>query len=115
MNELSVSAVRIDKSKMGLDKSRIPKLSDNSRKCIPKNQRKSINDPFVEKIARNRTTDMEKVSVVRVETSSQKSSEGQKAMLEVEIHLDPALDENRAGRGTEGSGNRRLASEYTPV
>ena len=36
-------------------------------------------------------------------------------MLEVEIHPDPATDENRAGRGTEGSGNRRLASESTPV
>ena len=100
---------------MSLDKSRIPKLSDNSRKCIPKNQRKSMNDPFVEKIARTRTTNMEKVSGVMVETRSQKSSEGRKAMLEVEIHLDPALDENRAGRGPEGSGNRRLASEYTPV
>ena len=36
-------------------------------------------------------------------------------MLEVEIHSDPALDEIRAGRGTEGNRNRRLASESTPV
>ena len=36
-------------------------------------------------------------------------------MLEVEVHPNPALDENRAGRGTEGNGNRRLASESTPV
>ena len=36
-------------------------------------------------------------------------------MLEVEIHPDPALDENRAGRGTEGNGNKRLASECTPA
>ena len=32
-------------------------------------------------------------------------------MLEVEIHPDPAIDENRAGRGTEGSGNIIWASE----
>ena len=30
-------------------------------------------------------------------------------MLEVEIHPDPATVEKWAGRGTEGSGNRRLA------
>ena len=58
---------------------------------------------------------MEKVLSVLVETRSQKSSEGQKAMLEVEIHPDPVPDENWAGRGTEGNGNRRLASESTPV
>ena len=50
-----------------------------------------------------------------VETRSQKSSEGQKAKLEVEVHPDPAIDENRAGHGSEGSGNRRLASKSTPV
>ena len=58
---------------------------------------------------------MEKISGVMVETRSQKSSEGQKAMLEVEIPPDPATVESWAGRGTEGSGNRRLASESTPV
>ena len=36
-------------------------------------------------------------------------------MLEVEVHLDPAMDENREAHGREGSGNRRLASESTPV
>ena len=50
-----------------------------------------------------------------VETRSQKSSEGQKAMLKVEVHPEPAMDENRDGHGPEGRGNRRLASESTPV
>ena len=50
-----------------------------------------------------------------VETRSQKSSEAQKARLEVEVHPDPAMDENREGHGPEGSGNRRMASEPTPV
>ena len=36
-------------------------------------------------------------------------------MLEVEIHPDPAIDENRVGHGPEGRGNRRLASESSPV
>ena len=36
-------------------------------------------------------------------------------MLEVEIRPKPVLDENRAGRGTEGNGKRRLASESTPL
>ena len=95
--------------------SRIPKLSDNTRKFIPKKQRKSMNDPFVEWIAQTRTTNMEKFLGLMVETRSQKSSEGQKAKLKVEIHPDRALDKNRAGRGMEESGNRRLASESTPV
>ena len=50
-----------------------------------------------------------------VKTRSQTSSEGQKAMLEVEIHPDPALDENWAGHRTEENRNRRLAKESTPV
>ena len=58
---------------------------------------------------------MEKILGAMVEMRSQKSSEGQKAKLEVEINPDPALDENRAGRGTEGSVNRRLEIESTPV
>ena len=49
-NELRVKAVKSDKSKMSLDKSRIPKLSDSSRKFIPEKQRKAMNDPFVERI-----------------------------------------------------------------
>ena len=68
---------------MSLDKSRIPKLSDSSEKFIPKKQRKSMNDPFVERIARTRTIKMETISSVMVETRSQKSTEGQKAKLEV--------------------------------
>ena len=36
-------------------------------------------------------------------------------MLEVEVHPDPARDENREGLGPEGRANRRLASESNPV
>ena len=67
-----------------------------------------MNDPFVERIARTRTDKVKKVSGGMVETRSQQSSEGQKAMLEVEVHPDPAMDENGEGHGPEGSGNRRL-------
>ena len=100
---------------MSLDKSRIPKLGDSSRKFTPDKQRKALNDPFVEKIARTRTDKGKKVSGGMVETRSQKSSEGQNAMLEVEVHPDPAIDENRGGHGSEGRGNRGVASESTPV
>ena len=100
---------------MSLDKSRIPKFSDSSRKFIPEKQRKAVNDPFVEKITRTRTDKRKKLLSRMVETRSQKSSEGQKAMLEVEVHPDPAMDENREGHGPEGRGNRRLASDSTPV
>ena len=100
---------------MSLDKSRIPKLGDSSRKFIPEKQRKAMIDPFVEKITRTRTDKGKKVSGIMVATRSQKSSEGLKAKLEVEVHLDPAMDENQGGHGPEGRGNRRLASESTPV
>ena len=50
-----------------------------------------------------------------VETRCQKSSEERKARLEEEVHPDQAMDENQEIHGTEGSGNRRLASEPTPV
>ena len=100
---------------MSLDKSRIPKLGDSSRKIIPEKQRKAMNDTFVERITRTLTDKGKKISGRMVETRSQKSSEGQKAMLEVEIHPDPAIDENRVGHGPEGRGNRRLASESSPV
>ena len=93
---------------MSLDKSRTPKLSDSSRKIKPKKQRKSMNGPFVEKISRTRTNKVKNVSGGIVETRSQKSSEGQKARLEVEIHPDPA-------ERTEGNTNRKLASESTPI
>ena len=100
---------------MSPDKSRIPKLSDSSRKFIPEKQRKAMIDPFVEMIARTRSDKGMEVSGGMVETRSQKSSEEQKAMLEVEVHPDTAIDANREGHGPEGSGNKRLASESTPV
>ena len=46
-----------------------------------------------------------------VETMSRKSSEVQKARLEVWVHSDPTMDENQE----EGGGNRRLAIESTPL
>ena len=113
--ELSVKAVRSDNLKMSLDKSRIPKLGDSSRKLIPEKQKKAMTDPFVERITRTRTDKGETVSGRMVETRSQKSSEEQKAMLEVEMHPDQAMNENREIHGPEGRGNRRLASESTPV
>ena len=100
---------------MSLDKSRIPKLGKSFRKFIPEKQRKAMNDPFVERITLNRTDKEKEISGRMVETSSQKSSEGQKAMLEVEIHPDPAMDENREAHGPEGRGDTKLASESTPV
>ena len=36
-------------------------------------------------------------------------------MLEVEVHPDQAMEENQEIHGPEGRGNRRLASESTPV
>ena len=74
-----------------------------------------MNDFFVEKITRTRTDKGKKVSGIIVETRSQKSAEGQKARLEVEVHSDPAMDENQEGHGPEGRRNRRLASESSPV
>ena len=100
---------------MSLDKSRIPKLGDSSRKFIPDKQRKAMTNPFVERITRTRTDKGETVSGRMVETRSQKSSEERKAMLEVEVHPDQAMNENREIHGPEGRGNRRLASESTPV
>ena len=82
---------------------------------MPEKQRKAMSDPFVERISRTRTDKGKKVSGGMVETRSQKSSEGQKAMLEVEVHPEPAMDENRDGHGPEGRGNRRFSSESTPV
>ena len=56
-----------------------------------------MNDPLVERITRTRTDEGKKVSGIIVETRSQKSSEGHKARLEVEVHSDPAMDENQEG------------------
>ena len=90
------------------DKSRIPKLNDSSRKFIPEKQRKAI-------VGLPRTDKGKKVSGGMVETRSQKSSEGQKAMLEVEVHPEPAMGEKRDGHGPEGTGSRRIACGSTPV
>ena len=94
---------------MSLDKSRIPKLGDSSRKFIPEKQRRAMTDSFVERITRTRTDKGETVSGRMVETRSQKHSEERKAMLEVEVHPDQAMNENREIHGPEGRGNRRLA------
>ena len=99
---------------MSLDKSRIPKRGNSSRKFIPKKQRKTMTDPFVDRIKRARTDKGETVSGRMVETRSQKSSEEGKAMLEVEVHTDQAMNDNQEVHGPEGRG-RRLASESTPV
>ena len=99
---------------MSLDKSRIPKRGNSSRKFIPKKQRKAMTDPFVERITRTRTGKGETVSGRMVGTRSQKSSEERKAMLEVEVHSDQAMNENQEIHGPEGR-DRRLASESTPV
>ena len=72
-------------------------------------------DPFVERITRTRTDNRETVSGRMVETRSQNSSEKQKSMLEVDVHPDQAMDEDQELHGPEGRGNRRLASESTPV
>ena len=69
--------------KKSLDKSRIPKLSDSSRKFVPEKQRKAMTDPFVERSIRTRTDNGDTVSGGMVETRSQKSSEERKAMLKV--------------------------------
>ena len=89
---------------MSLDKSRIPKLSDSSRKFIPKKQKKSMNDPFVERTVKNRNKKGKKIISGMVETKSQNASEDEKAMLEVEIHPN----QDRDGSRTETDGSRRI-------
>ena len=58
---------------MSLDKSRIPKLSESSRKFIPEKLRKAMNDPFVDRITRTRTDKEKMVSGRMVETKDSKS------------------------------------------
>ena len=99
---------------MSLEKSRIPKRGNSSRKFIPKKQRKTRTDPFLDRITRARTDKGETVSGRMVETRSHKSSEERKAMLEVEVHTDQATNENQDVHGPEER-DRRLASESTPV
>ena len=71
---------------MSLDKSRIPKRGNSSRKVIPKKLRKTMTDPFVDRIKRDRIDKGETVSGRMVETRSQKSSEERKEMLAVEVN-----------------------------
>ena len=99
---------------MSLDKSRIPKLGDSSRKFIPEKQRRAMTDPFVQRITRTLTDKGETVSGRMVENRSQKSSEERKAMIEVEVQPDQAMNENQEIHGPEGR-DRRLTSESTPV
>ena len=99
---------------MSLDKSRIPKRGNSSRKFIPEKQRKTMTDPFVDWIKRARTDKGETVSGKMVETRSQKISEERKELLEVEVNTDQAMNDNQEVHGLEGRG-RRLASESTPV
>ena len=100
---------------MSLDKSRTRKRGNISRKFLPEKQRKAMTDPFLERITRTRTGKGETVSGRMVETRNQKSSEEHKAMLEVEVHPDQAMHENQEMHGPDERGNRRLASESTPL
>ena len=99
---------------MSLDKSRIPKRGNSSRKFIPEKQRKTMTDPFVDWIKRSRSDKGETVSGRMVETRSQKTSEERKELLEVEVNTDHTMNDNQEVNGLEGRG-RRLASESTPV
>ena len=99
---------------MSLDKSRIPKRGNSSKKFIPKKQRETMTDPFKDRIKRARTDKGETVSGRMVETRSQKTSEERKEMLEVEVNTDHNMNDNQEVNGLEGRG-RRLASESTPV
>ena len=91
---------------MSLDKSRIPKRGNSSRKFIPEKQRKTMTDPFVDWIKRSRSD--------KEETRSQKTSEERRELLEVEVNTDHTMNDNQGVNGLEGRG-RRLASESTPV
>ena len=99
---------------MSLDKSRIPKRGNSSRKFIPEIQRKTMTDPFVDWIKRARTDKGEMVSGRMVETRSQKTSEERKELLEVGVNTECAMNDNQEVHGLEGRG-RRLAKESTPV
>ena len=84
---------------MSVDKSKIPKLNDSLNKFIPKQKRKSMNYHFVEESDKTRNKKGRKVSrTMVIETRKQKASEDERAKLDVEIHPNPALDENHAGR-----------------
>ena len=99
---------------MRLDKSRIPKRGNSSRKFIPEKQRKTMTDPFVDWIKRSRSDKRGTVSGRMVETRSQKTSEERRELLEVEVNTDQTMNDNQEVNGLEGR-RRRLASESTPV
>ena len=99
---------------MSLDKSRIPKRGNSSRKFIPEKQRKTMTDPFVDWIKRSRSDKEETVSGRMVETRSQKTSEERRELVEVEVNTDHTMNDNQGVNGLEGR-SRRLASESTPV
>ena len=85
---------------MSLDKSRIPKRGNSSRKFIPEKQRKTMTDPFVDWIKRSRSDKGETVSGRMVETRSQKTSEEQK-----DVEADgqgPDLDQHEATWDRQG-------------
>ena len=92
---------------MSLDKSRIPKRNNSSRKFIPKKQRETMTDPFVDRIKRTRTDKGETVSGRMVETRSQKTSEERKEMLEVEVNTDQAMNDNQEVHGLEGESRNK--------
>ena len=71
-------------------------------------------DPFLERTDKSQSKKGKRISGGTVETSSQKISEDKSTKLEVDNHRSPVQDDNRAGRGTEGNGNRRLTNEPTP-
>ena len=100
---------------MNLDKSRISKLRDSSRRFMQKRQRKSMNVPFVERIKKTRSKKGSKVSGALVEARSQKVSEDRKTKMDEEIHRSPGQNVNQAARGTEGNGIKRLTRKSTPV
>ena len=67
---------------MSLDKLKIPKLNDSSKKFILMKQTKSMIDLFVEKTKKTRNKKGRKVSGEMVETRSQKVSEDKRTNLE---------------------------------
>ena len=70
---------------MSLDKLKIPKLNDSSKKFILMKQTKSMIDLFVEKTKKTRNKKGRKVSGEMVETRSQKVSEDKRTNLEKKI------------------------------
>ena len=100
---------------MSLDKLRIPKLSDSSRKNYTE-ETKEINEcSFCGK--NQKDMDQEGGEGFRRNgvTRKQKVYEDKRTRLEVEVYRSPAQVENQVGLGTEGNWFRILPSESTPV